>query len=232
MTTFPVRQLALRREIIATCRQLGVLGLNQGTSGNVSVRAGADSGDGFLLTPTSLAYDAMKPADIVQVSAGNICTGRRRPSSELPFHAAIMAARPDVRAIIHTHSVHATAVSCLRRGIPAIHYLVALFGGADIRCADYATFGTDALSANLVRALAGRRAALLANHGLVVVGDTLAHALALTVEAEQLARLYLATLATGVAPAVLSAAEMKRVAVKFLEYGYGSVSKAPRNLRR
>ena len=232
MTTFPVRQLALRREIIATCRQLGVLGLNQGTSGNVSVRAGADSGDGFLLTPTSLAYAAMKPADIVQVSAGNICTGRRRPSSELPFHAAIMAARPDARAIIHTHSVHATAVSCLRRGIPAIHYLVALFGGADIRCADYATFGTDALSANLVRALAGRRAALLANHGLVVVGDTLAHALALTVEAEQLARLYLATLATGVAPAVLSAAEMKRVAGKFLDYGYGPVRKAPRNLRR
>lgn len=226
MTTIPTSQRALRREIITTCCQLDVLGLNQGTSGNVSVRVGADTDanahGGFLLTPTSLAYDAMKPSDIVHVSATGICRGKRRPSSELPFHAEIMAARPDARAIIHTHSVHATAVSCLRRSIPAIHYLVALFGGADIRCADYATFGTDKLSANLVRALDGRRAALLANHGLVVIGDTLAHALALTIEAEQLARLYLATLATGVAPAVLDAAEMKRVAKKFLDYGYGS----------
>ena len=231
MTAIPTRELALRREIIATCRQLGVLGLNQGTSRNVSVRARVDANDGFLLTPTSLSYDAMKPGDIVHVSAAGICRGKRHPSSELPFHAAIMAARPDARAIIHTHSTHATAVSCLRRGIPAIHYLVALFGGADIRCADYATFGTDKLSANLVRALDGRRAALLANHGLVVIGDSLAHARALTVEAEQLARLYLATLATGVAPVVLDAAEMKRVSKKFLEYGYGPVPKAPRTVR-
>lgn len=211
--------LALRREIIATCRQLGALGLNQGTSGNVSVRVA----DGFLLTPTSLDYADMQPADIVHVSADGTCAGRRRPSSELPFHRAIINARPDVRAIVHTHSTHATAVSCLRRGIPAIHYLVALFGGADIRCARYATFGTDALSTHLVRALAGRRAALLANHGLVVVGDNLAHALSLTVEAEQLARLYLATLATGVKPVVLSAPEMRRVAERFRAYGYRPV---------
>ncbi len=213
--------LPLRRKIIATCRQLGALGLNQGTSGNVSVRVA----DGFLLTPTSLDYDAMQPADIVHVRADGTCSGRRRPSSELPFHRAIMEARPDVHAIVHTHSTHATAVSCLRRGIPAIHYLVALFGGADIRCARYATFGTDALSANLIRALARRRAALLANHGLVVVGDNLAHALSLTIEAEQLARLHLATLATGVKPAVLGAAEMSRVAARFEAYGYRPVPK-------
>jgi L-fuculose-phosphate aldolase len=230
--TFPARQLALRREIIATCRQLNALGLNQGTSGNVSVRAGPAPADGFLLTPTSLDYATMQPADLVHIRADGTCAGRRRPSSELPFHAAIMAARPDVRAIIHTHSTHATAVSCLRRGLPAIHYLVALFGGADIRCARYATFGTDALSASLVRALAGRRAALLANHGLVVVGDSLAHALSLTVEAEQLARLYLATLATGVRPAVLGAAEMKRVAAKFRDYGYGPVPPVQRPANR
>ncbi|MBL9201774.1 MAG: class II aldolase/adducin family protein [Opitutaceae bacterium] len=219
MTAVSSRHLAFRREIIATCRQLGALGLNQGTSGNVSVRVA----DGFLLTPTSLDYEAMKPADIVHVRADGTCVGARRPSSELPFHRAIMDARPDVRAIIHTHSTHATAVSCLRRGIPALHYLVALFGGADIRCARYATFGTDALSRNLVRALAGRRAALLANHGLVVVGDNLAHALSLTVEAEQLARLCLATLATGVKPAVLGPAEMARVAKRFRAYGYRPV---------
>ena len=223
MNAFPASQLALREEIIATCRQLGALGLNQGTSGNVSVRVSANPADGFLLTPTSLDYAEMTPADLVHVSLAGACSGSRRPSSELPFHRAIMEARPDVRAIVHTHSTHATAVSCLRRDIPAIHYLIALFGGADIRCAEYATFGTDELSANLVRALAGRRAALLANHGLVVVGDNLAHALALTVEAEQLARLYLATLATGVPPSVLDAAEMARVAERFREYGYRPV---------
>ncbi len=226
MTAFPSKQLALRKEIISTCRQLGALGLNQGTSGNVSVRVSENSADGFLLTPTSLDYAEMTPADIVHVRTDGTCSGGRRPSSELPFHRAIMDARPDVRAIVHTHSTHATAVSCLRRGIPAIHYLVALFGGADIRCAKYATFGTDALSARLVRALAGRRAALMANHGLVIIGDNLAHALSLTAEAEQLARLYLATLASGVKPAVLNAAEMARVAERFREYGYRPVPQA------
>ena len=219
MTPFPACQLALREQIIATCRQLGALGLNQGTSGNVSLRLGDDAADGFLLTPTSLDYAAMQPADIVQVNPNGSCTGARRPSSELPFHRAILAARPDVRAIVHTHSLHATAVACLRRGIPAIHYLVALFGGPDIRCAEYATFGTDELSTNLVRALAGRRAALLANHGLIVVGDSLAHALSLTAEAEQLAKLYLATLATGIPPAILDDAEMANVAERFRAYG-------------
>jgi L-fuculose-phosphate aldolase len=223
MTSFPASQRELREQIIATCRQLGTQGLNQGTSGNVSVRVGASPAEGFLLTPTSLDYDKMEPADIVHVSPEGACTGGRRPSSELPFHLAIMRARPDVRAIIHTHSTQATAVSCLRRAIPALHYLVALFGGNDIRCAEYATFGTDELSANLVRALAGRRAALMANHGLVVAGDNLAHVLALTVEAEQLARLYLATLATGVAPVVLDDAEIVRVAERFRAYGYRPV---------
>jgi L-fuculose-phosphate aldolase len=223
VSAFPETQLALRQEIITTCLQLGALGLNQGTSGNISVRVGADAAEGFLLTPTSLDYAAMEPADLVQVSANGGCSGRRRPSSELPFHRAIMAARPDVRAIIHTHSTHATAVSCLRRAIPALHYLVALFGGNDIRCAEYATFGTDELSANIVRALAGRRAALMANHGMIVIGDSLAHALSLAVEAEQLAKLYLATLSTGTPPVILDNAEIARVAEKFREYGYRPV---------
>src|SRR5688572_12716294 len=206
MTAAAPANLELRQEIISTCRRLGALGLNQGTSGNISVRASDDPGDGFLLTPTSLDYDAMTPADLVHVGPDGACSGARQPSSELPFHLAIMRARPDARAIVHTHSMHATAVSCLRRGIPALHYLIALFGGADIRCAEYATFGTEQLSTNVVRALAGRRGALLANHGLIVVGDNLAHALSLTVEMEQLAKLYLATLASGISPAILDAA--------------------------
>lgn len=221
--TFPSPQLALREQIIATCRQLGTLGLNQGTSGNISVRVSADPADGFLLTPTSLDYEAMQPGDIVHVAPDGTCSGPRRPSSELPFHLAILHARPDLRAIIHTHSTHATAVACLRRGIPAIHYLVTLFGGNDIRCADYATFGTEELSANIVRALAGRRAALLANHGLIVAGDHLAHALSLTVEAEQLAKLYLTTLATGIPPVILDDAEIANVADRFRAYGYRPV---------
>ena len=216
----------LREHIVATCRQLGALGLNQGTSGNISVRVSDDPADGILLTPTSLDYDVMQPEDIVHVTLDGACGGSRRPSSELPFHLAIMRGRRDVRAIIHTHSTHATAVSCLRRALPPLHYLIALFGGTDIRCAEYATFGTPELSANIVRALAGRRAALMANHGLVVVGDNLAHALALTVEAEQLARLYLATLATGVAPVLLDEQEIRHVAQRFREYGYRPIEPA------
>ncbi len=223
MTAFPASQLALREEIIATCRRLGALGLNQGTSGNVSVRLSDVAADGFLLTPTSLDYESMRAADIVHVLPDGTCNGERRPSSELPFHRAIFAARPDARAVIHTHSIHATAVSCLRRDLPAIHYLVALFGGSTIRCAEYATFGTEALSANILRALAGRRAALMANHGLIVIGDTLAHALSLTTEAEQLARLYLATLATGMMPVILDDAEIRNVTERFRDYGYRPV---------
>ncbi len=223
MSPFPDSQRELRQQIIATCRELGALGLNQGTSGNVSVRVSHNPADGYLLTPTSLDYATMQPADIVHVNLAGTCTGPRRPSSELPFHHAILRERADARAIIHTHSTHATTVACLRRGIPAIHYLVALFGGSDIRCAEYATFGTDELSANLVRALAGRRAALMANHGLVVIGDTLAHALSLTAEAEQLARLYLAALASGTPPALLNDAEIARVAERFRNYGYRPV---------
>lgn len=220
MTAFPHSQRTLREQIISTCRQLGALGLNQGTSGNVSARVSDNPADGFLLTPTSLDYVTMQPADLVHVATDGACSGPRRPSSELPFHRAIMQTRPDIRAIIHTHSTHATAVACLRRPIPALHYLIALFGGNDIRCTEYATFGTDELSLNIVKAITGRRAALMANHGLVVVGDDLQHALMLTVEAEQLAKLYLATLAAGTSPVILDQAEIANVADRFRAYGY------------
>ena len=212
----------LRQQVIDTCRQLEKLGLNQGTSGNVSVRCDAVAPAGFFLTPTSLSYDEMAPEDIVHVTADGRCTGRCRPSSELPFHLEIMRQRPDAMAVIHTHSTHATSVACLRQEIPAIHYLVGLFGGTNIRCADYATFGTPELSTNLLRALDGRRAALMANHGLVVLGSDLKQALSLTLEAETLAMLYLRTLSAG-KPAILTNSEMARVMEKFREYGYGPV---------
>lgn len=213
----------LRQRVIDTCRQLEALGLNQGTSGNVSVRYGADATAGFFLTPTSLPYDRMVPEDIVHVSPDGQCTGRCRPSSELPFHLAIMRQRRDATAVIHTHSSHATTLACLRKGIPAVHYLVGLFGGNNLRCADYATFGTPELSANLLRALTGRRAALLANHGLVVLGTDLQQALALTLEAETLATLYCRTLGAG-EPIILSDAEMAKVVEKFRDFGYGPVA--------
>lgn len=213
---------ALRQQVIDTCRRLEALGVNQGTSGNVSVRCSADPADGFFLTPTSLAYDGMVPEDLVHVSLDGVCTGARRPSSELPFHLAIMRERRDAAAVVHTHSTHATAVACLRREIPAVHYLVALFGGNNIRCAEYATFGTPELSTNVLRALRGRRAALMANHGLVVIGADLAQAQALTAEAETLATVYWRALAAG-EPAILSEAEMVDVLTKFRAYGYGPV---------
>lgn len=208
-----------RQQIIDTCLELERNGLNQGTSGNVSVRD--ESGAGFYLTPSGLAYADTTPGDIVHVelSTGAV-TGPRRPSSELPFHLAIMRARPDAQAIIHTHSEHATAVACLRQPIPALHYLVGLFGGEDIRCAPYATFGTEALSANVVAALDSRRAALMANHGLVVLGRDLPQALALTAEAETLAKLYLRTRG-GTGPVLLSHDEMARVVERFRDFGYG-----------
>lgn len=217
---------ALRRQVIDTCRQLEARGLNQGTSGNVSVRCGSDPAAGFFLTPTNLAYDRMVPADVVHVALDGRCSGRCRPSSELPFHLAIMRQRRDAIAVIHTHSTHATTIACLRKEIPAVHYLVGLFGGATVRCAEYATFGSPELSANLLRALAGRRAALMANHGLVVLGADLRQALSLTAEAETLATLYWRALCAG-RPTILSATEMSGVLQKFRAFGYGPVGTAP-----
>jgi L-fuculose-phosphate aldolase len=208
-----------RQQIIDTCRALEARGLNQGTSGNISLR----DGDAILITPSSLDYGKMVPDNIVRVDVkSGTVSGSGRPSSELPLHLAIHRSRPDALAVVHTHSHHATAISCMRRDIPAVHYLVGLFGGADIRCASYATFGTEELSANVVAALAGRRAALMANHGLVVIGRDLPQALSLVHEAETLARLYLATCAAS-GQHILPAEEMARIVGRFREFGYGPV---------
>jgi L-fuculose-phosphate aldolase len=203
--------------VVRTAQALDAAGFCPSKSGNVSVR----QGERVLITPSGLPYAAMQPDDIVEIDLEGRRTGgsERKASSEWPFHAAIYKARPDATAIVHTHSPYATALSCARRDIPAFHYMIALGGGADIRCATYATFGTQALADNAVAALEGRRAVLLANHGVITIGQTLAGAQTLAGEVENLARQYLALLAAGLDPAILDAPEMERVTAQFKGYG-------------
>jgi L-fuculose-phosphate aldolase len=207
-------ELGLRQQIIATALRMNELRINRGRSGNVSAR----TGDGFLVTPSGLPYEDTSPEDIAAVTLAGVASGPRQPSTEWRFHRDIYAARHDVGAIVHTHSTFATTLACLGRGIPAFHYMVAVAGGKDIRCADYATFGTQALSDHALVALASRKACLLANHGMIAVGGSLADALALAVEVEALAEQYWRTLQTGT-PNLLSDAEMDVVLEKFSSYG-------------
>ena len=206
----------LRAAICAGARSLHAAGLTPGKSGNVSARLG----DGLLITPSGLSYPTMQPEDIVEIdAAGSVRAGRYRPSTELPLHRAIYAARPKVRAIVHTHSPHATALSCARRGLPAFHYMIAVAGGCEVRCADYATFGSEQLATHTLRALDDRKAALLANHGVVSLGENIEEALSIATEIENLARQYLLLLAARLEPVVLDAAEMQRVRAQFADYG-------------
>jgi len=176
--------------------------------------------EGVLITPSGLPYAAMTADDLVAIDLdGSVRAGARRPSSEWPFHTSIYRARTDAHAVVHTHSPRATALACTRRGIPAFHYMIAFCGGADVRCAAYATFGTHALADNAVAALDGRKAALLANHGVIALGATLEGAYAIASEVENLAGQYLDILAAGLEPVVLDGAEMSRVAARFAEYG-------------
>ncbi len=185
-------------------------------SGNLSIR----DGDGFIITPAALPYADTTEADLVRVAADGSTTGRHRPSSEWQLHAAIYAARADAQAVVHTHSPRATALSCARRGIPPFHYMVLLAGG-DVRCAAHATFGTAALAAHAVAALEGRRAVLLANHGVVALGATLAAAVTLAFEVENLAGQYLDLLAAGLEPVLLDERELAEAAAQFAGYGRG-----------
>lgn len=211
----------MREAIISAARTLDALGFMPGKSGNLSCRTPG----GFLITPSGVAYAETSPEDLVEVAPdGAVLAGTRRPSSEWRLHAAIYAARPEARAVVHTHSPHATALACARQPIPPFHYMVALAGGADIRCSGYATFGTVALAEATVAALAGRRAALLANHGVVALGATLYAAQALAREVENLARQYLAIRAAGLAPVLLTAAELAEVLAGFAEYGQAKAS--------
>jgi L-fuculose-phosphate aldolase len=210
-----MKHLPLRRRIIAVVRAFDALGLGVGTAGNVSARVPG----GLLITPTGVPYPELRPADVVTLDErGAVREGRLAPSSEWRFHCDILRARRDAGAIVHVHSPFATAVACTRRGIPAFHYMVAVAGGADIRCARYATFGTATLSRHALRALAGRNACLLANHGQIAVGADLDAALALAREVEELARQYWLAAQLG-RPVLLGETEMKTVLEKFRHYG-------------
>lgn len=202
-----------RETLLATARAMNDSGLNRGTSGNLSLR----HEDGMLITPSGVPYDELRPEDIVFVDERGAARGMR-PSSEWRFHHDIYRLRPAARAILHAHPVHCTALACLNRPIPAFHYMVAVAGGRDIRCAPYATFGTQALSDGVLQALEGRRACLMANHGLLCFAATAPQALDLALEIEQLARTYLAALAVG-EPVILDDEEMDRVLLKFADYG-------------
>ena len=203
-----------RAELIAAARAMRPAGLNRGTAGNLSVR----DGDGFLITPTGMAYDSLQPDDIVHMQLDGSSSGRRQPSSEWRFHRDLYAARPEVGAVLHAHSPFATSLACLRRDLPPFHYMIARFGGDSIRCADYAIFGSAELSAAALAALAGRKGCLLANHGQLVCARDLAEASALAVELEELCEQYWRASQLG-APVLLDAAEMAAVIEKFAGYG-------------
>ncbi|HEY6516947.1 MAG TPA: class II aldolase/adducin family protein [Steroidobacteraceae bacterium] len=210
----------LQAEVIAACRALVGLGLTYGTSGNVSVRRDPSS---LFVSPTGMAYEALEAEDVPLVTLDGCWFGRRRPSSEWRFHRDIMAARAQVGAIVHAHPRYATALACTGRGIPAFHYMVAVAGGEDIRCAPYHTFGTQELSNAALAALEGRNACLLAHHGIIALGANLMAALKLAGEVESLAAQYCAALALGDV-GQLDAAEMRRVVEKFRTYGRQDVT--------
>lgn len=208
---------ALRRGIIAVCRQMNDLGINQGTSGNVSARL-PDDPDRFLITPSGIPYEAMEPDQIVEMDLAGGYWGDYLPSSEWRMHRDIFLHRPEAGATVHTHPIYGTALSCLRLEIPAFHYMIGVGGGDTIRCADYATFGTQALSERMLKALADRSACLLANHGMICFGKNLDKALWLAVEVETLAKQYWHARQGG-EPVILPKSEMKRVLALFQGYG-------------
>jgi L-fuculose-phosphate aldolase len=205
---------SLRRELLEAARAMNASGINTGTSGNLSLR----SGQGMLITPSGMPYEKLLPEDLVCMDSAGRAENELQPSSEWRIHHDIYQRHPDIGAILHAHPVHCAALACLNRPIPAFHYMVAVAGGRDIRCAQYATFGTQELSDHVAEALRGRKACLMANHGLLATGATPGAALALAVEVENLARTYLQCLAVG-EPVLLPDDEMDRVLEKFQSYG-------------
>lgn len=209
-----MRDLFEREQVVRTAQAMNAAGINSGTSGNVSVRGP----HGMWITPSATPYHNMEPGEIVGMSLEGVVFEASNPSTEWPLHAAILAARPEAHAVVHAHPVHATALACLGMEIPAFHYMVAIAGGTSVRCAKYATFGTAELAANVMAALDGRSACLMANHGIVAVGKDLGSALKVALEVENLAKMYLACLSVD-RPRILSSAQMDEVLEKFKTYG-------------
>lgn len=211
-----IPHLEEREELIQTVRRMNALGINHGSSGNASVRIDG----GYLITPSGLAYEDLIPSDIVEMRFDGTVSGHQKPSSEWRFHHDLLAARPDFNAILHTHGVAVMTLACQRLELPPFHYMIAMAGGNTIRCADYATYGTQALSDNALEAMRDRKACLLANHGLLVGEVSLRRALALAVEIETLCDTYARILQMGAPPILLSDAEMEEVRAQFAK-GYG-----------
>ena len=221
MNSIPAAETALRREVIETALEMERLGINQGTSGNISARWQ----DGLLITPSGVPYAELQTQDIVwlplDVSDDAEVFARTRPSTEWRFHRDILRSRPEINAVVHTHSNAATALAIHSREIPAHHYMVAVAGGNSIRCAPYATFGSQALSEHTLTALKDRTACLLAHHGVIAIGRDLARALWLANEVEVLAQQYLLACQLGIPP-VLSDEAINEVIEKFKGYGLRS----------
>lgn len=188
-------QSTQRIALVTAAQSLSRLGLNSGTSGNISVR----NGQGILITPSAIPYELLTPELIAHMPLNGAGTwaGPKRPSSEWRFHLDIHNARSDINAIVHTHAPYATALAMARQEIPPCHYMVTRFGGDNVRCAPYALFGTAELSALAVTALENRSACLLANHGLIATGPTLKAAMACATELETLAHQYILSLTIG-----------------------------------
>jgi L-fuculose-phosphate aldolase len=204
----------MRAELLAIAQELATLGLNKGTSGNVSVR----HEDGFLITPSGMDIAEMQTSSMVMMSMDGTPQSTGKPSSEWRFHRDIYQAKPHVGAVIHTHSMFATTLACLQKDIPPFHYMIAMAGGDNIHCAPYALFGTQALSDGAIAALEDRKACLLANHGMIATGRDLKQALAITQEVETLCEQYWRALQIG-QPYILSQQEMAEVFEQFKGYG-------------
>ncbi len=205
----------LREQLVATARRMSDLGLTPGMSGNVSVRTPR----GLLVTPSGMPYSELVADDAVEIGLdGIVRPGQRTPTTEWQLHRDILGSRPDVQAIVHTHSLFCTTISTLRRAIPALHYMIVLAGGDEIPCADYATFGSAELASNAIVALGGGHACLLANHGMVALGTSLPTALRLAAEVETLASQYWHAQQIGT-PHLLPHDELDKVRAKFASYG-------------
>ena len=204
----------LRHAVVTAVQRLDALGMNRGSTGNVSAR----HEEGMLITPTGMGADGLRAQDLVWVGFDGSVRGDWQPSSEWHFHQAAYRARPDLQAVVHTHSTHAAALACLRRPLPAFHYMVAVAGGDSVPLVPYFTFGTQALSDAVALALRDRDACLLSNHGLVAAGATVAQAMKVVQEIESLCEVYLKALAVG-EPVLLGAEEMLLVIDKFRSYG-------------
>jgi L-fuculose-phosphate aldolase len=205
---------SLSCNVIESCLAMNAQGINQGSAGNISVRFE----EGFLITPSGIQYEQLQPEHIVFIDMDGNSEDPLAPSSEWRMHRDIYVNRPQAGAVLHAHSIFATALSCLRLDIPAFHYMVAVAGGSDIRCADYALFGTQALSDNMLTALVDRRACLLGTHGMICYHDNLDKALGLGVEIETLAKQYWYARQAG-DPVILDQAQMTEVLVRFESYG-------------